>query len=310
MRRLILHLFLQMIIAVQYSAATYCSDGWLDLDENCIKMLIPEEGSWFDIQHKCDEEGGFLPELISSEQKDLFQLAVTSYWELFGQYNIFLGGNDLVFETDWRWRHYNLPIDESSWQSGCPDASPNNEKDCMLLNLDGLWEDVNCDSSETVGILCMRENIESTTQETINPCESGWTFFQNETDSCYLWMNNRTTWEDAKSICQNMISPYSHLVSIQNEYESLFVSQLAGGYAVRTNFWTGGYRNPDGEAPWNATGTWKWEDDTNWEFSNWFSGQPNDENGLYVFSNCYGSHGKWCDKEGEDQLTFICEYEL
>ena len=41
-----------------------------------------------------------------------------------------------------------------------------------------------------------------------------------------------------------------------------------------------------------------------------YAGQPNDENGLYVFSNCYGSHGKWCDKEGEDQLTFICEYEL
>ena len=32
------------------------------------------------------------------------------------------------------------------------------------------------------------------------------------------------------------------------------------------------HRNPGGEAPWNATGTWKWEDDTNWEFSNWFSG--------------------------------------
>ena len=31
-----------------------------------------------------------------------------------------------------------------------------------------------------VGILCMRENIESTTQEAINPCESGWTFFQVE----------------------------------------------------------------------------------------------------------------------------------
>ena len=41
-----------------------------------------------------------------------------------------------------------------------------------------------------------------------------------------------------------------------------------------------------------------------------FPGQPNDEDGYYVFANCYGSKGKWCDKGPDQKLSYMCEYDL
>jgi len=293
--------------------ATYCSDGWIDLgDKTCVKMVGSAQGvSWFDHQIQCDAIGGFLPELISEDQVELFKNVLLSFDGIFGTSLVFLGGSDLTHQNEWRWLHFEEAVNNGTWEAGRPDTTPESGKDCMaVMSNSGLWMDISCtEINDQVGLMCMKENIPPVTTPGAPLCEEGWTFFQNETKSCYFWVKEPAAWTDASASCQSMIPGTTNLVSIQNEAETIFLATLAGGTA-KDNFFTGGFREPGGEAPWNATGTWKWSDGSEWNYQNWFSGQPNDEDGYYVFANCYGSKGKWCDKGPDQKLSYMCEYDL
>lgn len=77
----------------------------------------------------------------------------------------------------------------------------------------------------------------------------------------YLVYPDSLNWVDAKVFCQSL---GGHLVTISDEQEQEFVEQLAQTCSERTNFWLGGYYDPD-------TDTWKWVDGTPFTYTNWDS---------------------------------------
>ena len=51
-------------------------------------------------------------------------------------------------------------------------------------------------------------------------------------------------------------------------------------------------------------GTWKWTDGSPFDFTFWYSGEPNNHGGEDCMHHGYGD--KWNDRPCSDSLTFLC----
>ena len=67
--------------------------------------------------------------------------------------------------------------------------------------------------------------------------------------------------------------------------------------------WIGALKDPNGD--------WSWTDGSDWDFTSWGSGQPNNWRGYQdkVTIN-YGGAGMWDDAAGETKNPFICKKQL
>jgi len=299
-------------IAFYSSAESTCSDGWAAMGEQaCIKLEYPMEASWFHLQTICDAQDGFLPELTSTTQVELFKNIIQSYQVIYGEALVLLGGTDLTNEMIWRWVHHQTDIDLDNWTEGFPDETQHNNKDCLAaFTDDGLWVDVSCEETFKVAVICMRNPIGTTPQPsttaetTATPsCKEGWSKFQN---SCYQFQETLTSWTEANYSCSQM---NSHLATIQSDAENVWVSEMILTSHVFPLGWIGGYRDAG-----DTTLTWKWVDGSEWTYSDWKSGEPNNGNGNGYLSSYRGvSTGPgWIDISDSSDYGYesICEYEL
>ena len=116
-------------------------------------------------------------------------------------------------------------------------------------------------------------------------CESGWSDFQN---ACYKTSSQEVSWESARANC--LIND-SHLASILSVDEQKFIWNLVAG----SSYWIGGQLH----------GNWKWEDGNEFSYTNWYSGQPNqDGDCLYILN---GWTGQWGDGDCSSSNYYICK---
>jgi len=301
-------------------SASSCEDGWIDMDgESCLKLNNPlEDKSWMDVETECDILGGFLPELVTEAQKELFHDLSISYGNLFGGVTIFMGGSDLAHEGEWRWLGHGSTINDIVWGEGSPDTSPDNSRDCLAGDTNSSeWVDIDCfQAYDQVAFVCMTLQEGATTTEgtpgpstepsepattTYGPvdCPSGWTEFQGH---CYMVMEEGMSWTDAKNACPTLADSSSSLVSIHSDAENTMVSEMVGKDKF---YWTGGYREAD------EVDGWKWADGSAWDYTAWckheFGGcpdQPNNFSGdeYYVYGNL---NGYWGDYKNTDEVEAI-----
>lgn len=118
----------------------------------------------------------------------------------------------------------------------------------------------------------------------------------------YKVYNGQASWEDAATFCQSV---GGHLATITSEEENTFLHDhlvsmgLSGAYF--------------GFSDVNIEGNWRWCTGEEVTFTNWDSGEPNNEGrkehyGLFDFSH---NEGKWNDgsyRSGTD-TNFICEWD-
>jgi len=314
---------------IGFNQAENCPPEWEDFDgEFCLKVGLPlESASWFDMLANCNAIDGYIPELTSGSQVELFNEVLMSYESLFGSTLVYLGGSDLTHEGSWRWFNHESTVDPDNWAIGSPDDSPNNTKDCLATNVEGLWRDVECQLNNTTKVanLCMRSASSSSTT-TIHPkttttniitttaapakCAKHWHQFES---SCYHYEDEPRNWPTANSTCADMHQG-AHLATVKSAAENNFVNQLSIKLQTRLSsaswIWLGGYRIYDGNVsgPWN----WLWVDGSNWKYANWKSNQPDNDgdNEYNVFSNVF-EDGVWGDWQGfEVHLSYMCEYSL
>merc|ERR1719184_375545 len=99
--------------------------------------------NWFQAQQFCEENGGYLAEILSqSEQTNLETLLNIGpdkhYW---------IGLSDLAYEGKFEWQHSFTPLGEyTNWIGGNPDDHDGDE-DCvhMLGDFNWVWNDFPCD---------------------------------------------------------------------------------------------------------------------------------------------------------------------
>merc|ERR1712212_225115 len=116
------------------SGAT-CPLGWID-DGNlgCFLFAPQMDGlSWIEALEYCEEQDGFLAEPKTEDQLNF--LTSLAYVEEMatGVQGWWVGLADLGHEGEWVWQVDREDADITTWDSGCPDMSEHNSRDCAAL---------------------------------------------------------------------------------------------------------------------------------------------------------------------------------
>ena len=132
-------------------------------------------------------------------------------------------------------------------------------------------------------------------------CPDGW---EIEEDSCYLWTDEKKTWDEAERYCNNK---GGHLASVTNlNIHNYIWSRAKSRDQKQEGHWIGGNYVKDEVR-------WQWSDRSKWEFTKWATKpmkQPNnvdvgDQNCLIVY-NKYALDG-WNDVSCENvPRKFVC----
>ena len=119
------------------------------------------------------------------------------------------------------------------------------------------------------------------------------------------------TWGDAKTEAENTsyLGVAGHLATITSAEENDSVTELMAGVVVEA--WVGGEQLPDSEEPDEG---WTWITGELWDYDNWRSGEPNDNNDnesvLEVYSSDHPPYPSvWNDMSPEDLMNaYVVEY--
>ncbi|XP_053388641.1 perlucin-like protein [Mercenaria mercenaria] len=128
-------------------------------------------------------------------------------------------------------------------------------------------------------------------------CPDAWTAFQG---SCYLFGNQKMTFNDAETFCEQS---GAHLVHIDDTQENNFILEMVGRFHTQ-NWWIG---LTDGviEGNWKFAGT-----DISPAYTNWYPGQP-ESNGGRTNEDCATLYHKvsfkWVDISCTTSWQPICE---
>ena len=111
-------------------------------------------------------------------------------------------------------------------------------------------------------------------------------------------MTSSKTWDDARSSCQEL---NADLASISTEETNTFLSSLTTELS-----WVGGYLDSNQE--------WKWSDGSVWAYSNWFPGEPTEQQNRvqinYALKKDVDRVGLWDNQFATYKRSFICQLKL
>lgn len=171
----------------------------------------------------------------------------------------------------------------------------NNREDYLMFNYwdyDGAWYAVK--NTVKQGSLC---------QYNPRPCEAGWQYSEFN-GMCYQLIKVKTNWTEAIRTCKSATTnPSANLASISDQQTNGFLTKLA----KTVSSWIGASRNSDGD--------WTWTDGTQWNYTNWGKGEPNNfaNSEDYVLFNWPGiASGMWNDhnSDADNIASALCQYKL
>lgn len=115
----------------------------------------------------------------------------------------------------------------------------------------------------------------------------------------YKVYEQNVSWHEAKARCEKL---GGHLATVGSKQEHAFINKLADGRYLFL-----GATDEENE------GQWEWVDDTEWEFTDWLGGQPNNSFGSEHYLSTFDGGG-WNDAtaEGDDWWSpsgYICEWD-
>ncbi|XP_066580431.1 C-type mannose receptor 2-like [Amia ocellicauda] len=145
-------------------------------------------------------------------------------------------------------------------------------ENCVDMYTDGSWFDVSCTLPRP--FICYQETSKDTQR--------------------YVLIDKTMNWTEAQRFCREK---HTDLVSVRNQSENEEVKKAANGQTV----WIGLFSDP-----------WKWSDQRNFSFRNWYTTEPNNYAGN---ENC-GTvclqilvPGTWGDNPCTDSHPFFCYHE-
>ncbi|CAJ1084352.1 ladderlectin-like isoform X2 [Xyrichtys novacula] len=145
----------------------------------------------------------------------------------------------------------------------------------------GLW------ITENVGCSDVNDDCDES-------CPPGWVFFESR---CFQFQDARKAWADAESHCTLL---GGNLPSIRTAAEYAFLRQLVFK-ATRSHreTWLGGYDAP-------KEGVWLWSDGTQFLFTGWGRGEPNNHRGEGCMEMNLGGRDYVNDKRCNMRRSYIC----
>merc|ERR1719357_1850609 len=122
------------------------SSDWTLVNDKCYRTSSPSNMNWPQAKKWCEDRGGWLAELLSSED----QSSINTWLKGSGVY--WLGLTDIAISgfRGFVWQHSFKPMEWSNWNRGEPDNYHGVEENCVLTGLyrdgnDLTWYDAPCD---------------------------------------------------------------------------------------------------------------------------------------------------------------------
>ena len=250
--------------------------------------------TWEEAKAACEAKGGHLATITSEEEQKKLNLYNG------GNHNLWIGGYKNA-EGQWCWVT-GEPWEYENWGDGEPNNSSNVVADENRVAMwPEKWNDLaNGNIYEQSGYICEWEatNDESTVEEDgyAGHIYEFYTLPESE------WESGPITWQQAERRCE---WKGGHLAVIESSTENflLYSAMKAKGYE-NAYF---GFSDESSE------GNWKWVDGTSTAYTNWHSGEPNNQDGIEHYAMFYEKFqdGTWNDADGiiDAGCAYICEWD-
>merc|ERR1712172_376799 len=282
-----------------------CPLGWIDDGNLGCFLFAPQMAglSWIEALEYCEEQDGFLAEPKTEDQ--LTFLTSLAYVEELatGVQGWWVGLADLGHEGEWVWQVDREDAFITAWDSGCPDLSEHNSRDCAALisitvkdeekQLAARYRDLSCMlpvEEIQVAPICQRGglNAGATTGSTT-------TVTTTERPECpYCW---ETYTGDGSSVkCFKYCGDTHYATGAEQNC-------LMQTFNPPNEVWIGAVDTDHNRA-------WEWTDGSSFDFNYWMSGQP-DGGQYYTVMDCDDStSGQWRDLEYSNSYQYMCQITL
>ncbi|XP_074013799.1 macrophage mannose receptor 1-like [Numenius arquata] len=287
------------------------ADGWV-IYEDKLYFISKEHVSMEKAQEFCSMNSANLVVVNSNSERRFLQRALKENEQSWYWSEGYFIGLKVSLDKKFSWID-GSPVTYVAWAPNEPNFV-NNEENCVVMLADqGLWNDVNCGSSNK--FVCEKHNssINSTFASPLPPggCPESWLFFNNK---CFkIFASNITRklmWHAARDTC---IDLGGNLATIPNEQVQAFLFYNLKD--AMTNVWIG--MNDIG-----AESTFLWTDGSTVSYTNWANGAPEKKQRYFdyyyletltditVETDCVlivKSDGRWRDDSCDNERGYICQ---
>ncbi len=250
--------------------------------------------TWEEAKAACEAKGGHLATITSEKEQYLLELSNDK------NQNLWIGGYKNA-DGQWCWVN-GEPWTYENWGDGEPNNSSNvvAGESCVVMWPE-KWNDLaNSNTYEQSGYICEWE-ASDVAEETQVEGYTGHVYeFYTLPES--EWESGPITWQQAERRCE---WKGGHLAVIESSTENflLYSAMKAKGYE-NAYF---GFSDESSE------GNWKWVDGTSTAYTNWHSGEPNNQDGIEHYAMFYEKFqdGTWNDADGiiDAGCAYICEWD-
>lgn len=256
--------------------------------------IFRETLTWEEAKAACEAKGGHLATITSQEEQKMIESLNTQNSKLWiGGYKNSAG--QWCWVTGELWKYQN-------WGDGEPNNSSNvvADESCVAV-WPVKWNDLaNSNTYEQSGYVCEWEASDAAEETQIEGYTGHLYEFYTLPES--EWESGPITWQQAERRCE---WKGGHLAVIESSTENflLYSAMKAKGYE-NAYF---GYSDKSSE------GNWKWVNGTSTAYTNWHSGEPNNQDGIEHYAMFYENFqdGTWNDADGiiDAGCAYICEWD-
>ena len=250
--------------------------------------------TWEEAKAACEAKGGHLATITSEEEQQKLNLYNA------GNHKLWIGGYKNT-EGQWCWVT-GEPWEYENWGDGEPNNSSNvvAGESCVAMWPE-KWNDLaNSNVYEQSGYICEWEASDVAEETQVEGYTGHLYEFYTLPES--EWESGPITWQQAERRCE---WKGGHLAVIESSTENflLYSAMKAKGY--ENAYFGFSYESPEGN--------WKWVDGTSTAYTNWHSGEPNNQDGIEHYAMFYENFqdGTWNDADGiiDAGCAYICEWD-
>lgn len=250
--------------------------------------------TWEEAKAACEAKGGHLATITSEKEQYLLELSNDK------NQNLWIGGYKNA-DGQWCWVN-GEPWTYENWGDGEPNNSSNvvAGESCVVMWPE-KWNDLaNSNTYEQSGYICEWEASDVAEETQVEGYTGHLYEFYTLPES--EWESGPITWQQAERRCE---WKGGHLAVIESSTENflLYSAMKAKGYE-NAYF---GFSDESSE------GNWKWVDGTSTAYTNWHSGEPNNQDGIEHYAMFYEKFqdGTWNAADGiiDAGCAYICEWD-
>ena len=250
--------------------------------------------TWEEAKAACEAMGGHLATITSEEEQKKLNLYNG------GNHNLWIGGYKNA-DGQWCWVT-GEPWEYENWGEGEPNNSSNvvAGESCVAMWPEKWNNLANGNIYEQSGYICEWEESDSES-DAVNDGYTGHVY-EFYTLPEPEWESGPITWEQAERRCE---WKGGHLAVIESQAENDYLCTAMKQKGFENAYF--GYSDKETE------GSWKWVNGEQSTYTNWHSGEPNNQNGNEQYAMFYQKFddGTWNDGDGliDADCAYICEWD-